>query len=218
MSRRSGFKTSRTPLEVYKGYRIIKVTEIEYFKSYYGNYYLDDVKSKKVHYAFCKEGNEKRPSQDYDAWAKTKNECIEAIDNFIKDDTLYYTNEERQKYVYAPNHKNGYGFSRESLTKLFNAWKKADKRMKKLYEDRLENANYHSFNSYLTSNDIEGAQKWIEKTFPYREKFNVCIISPKTKLKNIQNLTEGMKKTIVEYLISQGLNGTDVELEYIENW
>lgn len=33
MSVRSGHKTSREPLEIYNGYRIIKVTEIEYERS-----------------------------------------------------------------------------------------------------------------------------------------------------------------------------------------
>lgn len=218
MSRRSGFKTSREPLESYRGYRIIKVIDTEYFKSMYGNYYTEYVKNKEVHYTFCKEGEEKRPSQDYDAWLKNKNECFDAIDSFIEDDSLYFTGEERQKYIYGPNHKNSWGFNRESLTKLFNAWKKADKRMRRLYEDRLEDANYHTFNGYLASNDIEGAQRYIEEEFPYQEKFELYTNSAKKRIKEPEKLIEGLNKAISDYLISQGIKDTSVKVRYIENW
>lgn len=110
MSVRSGHKTSREPLEIYNGYRIIKVTEIEYERSIFDSLrYSRWPKSKKVHYDFCKEGNEKKPSQHYGVCASNLAECKECIDNFIKDDSIYFTAEEREKYVYKPNKKCGVG-------------------------------------------------------------------------------------------------------------
>ena len=84
MSLRKGHnKTSREPLEVYNGYRIIMVIELKYEDSDYW-----PIRTKKVHYDFCKEGDEKKPSQHYGAWASNVKECKECIDNFIKDDSI----------------------------------------------------------------------------------------------------------------------------------
>lgn len=66
MSVRSGKETKRTPMELYKGYRVIKVTKIEYHRSLWDNSRFDKnwIDRKEVYYDFCKEGNEKLPSQD----------------------------------------------------------------------------------------------------------------------------------------------------------
>ena len=218
MSVRSGRTTKRTPLDVYKGFRIIQVIEIEYYYSHFTHNYTNLVNKREGHYTFCKDGEEKRPSQDYNAWAETKKECMECIDKFLADNTLYFTNEEREKYIYKPNRKNSWGFNRETITKLFNAWKKADKRIKRLYEDRLTDANYHSFCGLLCENDVEGAQKWIEKEFAYREKFEVYTKSPKARIKDPKALEEGINKAISDYLVKQGIKDTSVEARYIENW
>ena len=218
MSVRSGKKTSRYPLDVYKGFRIIKVKIIEYYRSSFSSGYTNFPEKIETHYTFCKEGEEKRPSQDYNAWADNKKECIECIDKFLADNTLYFTEEELQKYVHGPNHKNGYGFNRQSITKLFNDWKKADKRIKILYEDRLTDANFHSFCGFLCANDVEGAQKWIEEEFAYREKFEVYTKSPKTRIKDPKALEEGINKAISDYLVKQGIKGTSVQVRFCENW
>ena len=92
MSVRSGRETKRQAVEQYKGYSIIKVTSICYHKSIFGDRYDKNwIDSKEVHFTFCKEGDEKKPSKDYTAWATNVAECRECIDNFIKDNCLYYT-------------------------------------------------------------------------------------------------------------------------------
>ena len=59
MSVRSGHKTSREPLEIYNGYRIIKVTEIDYERCIFDpSRFSKWPKRKEGHYDFCKEGNE----------------------------------------------------------------------------------------------------------------------------------------------------------------
>ena len=150
MSVRSGHKTSRNPMTTYLGFYIIQVTEIEYARSIFDpTRFSDWPKSKEVHYDFCKIGDEKKPSKHYGAWASNVNECKECIRNFIKDDSIYFTAEERKKYVYDPNHKCDWRYGYESLMKIMREHQKADKRMKILIEDRLTDANFHSACSYL---------------------------------------------------------------------
>ena len=107
MSTRSGKKTSRNRMTTYKGFDIIQVVVIKYYKPSYSDYYTNIVDKKEVHYDFCKEGEYNKPSKAYECCASNVAECKECIDNFIKDDTIYFTHEEREKYVYKPNHKCG---------------------------------------------------------------------------------------------------------------
>ena len=80
MSVRSGHKTSRNPMTNYKGFTIIQVTEIDYERSIFDpRSYSDWPRQKEVHYDFCKEGNEKKPSQHYGAWASNVKECKECV-------------------------------------------------------------------------------------------------------------------------------------------
>ena len=132
MSVRSGKETKRFPRELYKGYRIIKTEDIKYHRCVWNEAYFDKnwIDSKDVYYNFCKEGNEKLPSQDYIVVAKTIDDCKEAIDKFLEDDTLYFTKAERTKYVKAPNKKCDYAYGYDSLMKLFKEHRKADKRIK----------------------------------------------------------------------------------------
>ena len=93
MSVRSGKETKRTPMELYKGYRVIKVTKIEYHRSLWDNSRFDKnwIDSKEVHFDFCKEGNEKLPSQDYNVKAKNIEDCKEAIDKFLNGDAISFS-------------------------------------------------------------------------------------------------------------------------------
>jgi hypothetical protein len=218
MSVRSGRKTSRYPLDVYKGFRIIKVKVIEYYRSSFSSGYTNIPEKIETHYTFCKEGEEKRPSQDYNAWADNKKECIECIDKFLADNTLYFTEEELQKYVHGPNHKNDYAFNRQSITKLFNDWKKADKRTKILYEDRLTDANFHSACSYLSECDYEGFENFVAKDCKFHEKFEIYTHTMRKAIKDPKRFEEGLAKVIADYIESQGVKDTSVDVNFIENW
>ena len=188
MSVRSGRKTSRYPLDVYKGFRIIKVKIIEYYRSSFSREYTNYPEKIETHYTFCKEGEEKRPSQDYNVWAKTQHECIECIDKFIKDNSLYYTHEEREKYVYKPNQKCGWGYGYESLMKLLKAHQKADKRMKILIEDRLTDANFHAESGFLSEGKYDEFIKIVRKTYPFRETIiNGIFLDPRVDIKALQH-------------------------------
>ena len=219
MSVRSGHKTSREPLEIYNGYRIIKVTEIEYERNFFDpSRYSRWPKSKEVHFDFCKEGDEKRPSQHYGAWAKNVVECKECIDNFIKDNTIYFTAEEREKYVYKPNKKCGWAYGYESLMKLLKEHQKADKRMKILLEDRLDDANFHSEASLLSEGDYEGYIELVRKTYKFREKFEVYTATECKRIKDPKQFEDGLAKVIADYLASQGVKDTSVKVQFCEEW
>jgi hypothetical protein len=219
MSVRSGHKTSREPLEIYNGYRIIKVTEIEYERSWFDpSRYSSWPKSKEVHFDFCKEGNEKKPSQHYVAWASNIKDCKECIDNFIKDDSIYFTAEERQKYVYKPNSKCDYAYGYDSLMKLLKEHQKADKRMKILIEDRLTDANFSTESGLLSEGKYDEFIELVRKTYKFHEKFEVYTATECKRIKDPKQFEEGLAKVINDYLASQGVKDTSVNVRFIEDW
>ena len=221
MSVRSGHKTSREIKETYNGYSIIKVTEIEYERSLFDpSRYSSWPKSKEVHFEFCKEGDEKRPSQHYGAWAKNVVECKECIDNFIKDDSIYFTAEERQKYVKRPNEKCDYGYGYDSLMKLLKEHQKADKRIKILLEDRLDDANFHSEASLLSEGKYDEFIELVRKTYKFREKFEVYTETECKRIKDPQRLEAHIKSAIEEYFKAHNMDvgNTSVSVRFIEDW
>jgi hypothetical protein len=203
----------------YKGFTIIQVTEIDYERSIFDpSRFSNWPKSKEVHYDFCKEGNEKKPSQHYGAWASNVAECKECIDNFIKDDSIYFTAEEREKYVYRPNRKCGWGYDYESLMKLMRQHQKADKRMKILIEDRLTDANFHAECDLLAKGDYEGFIALVRKDYTFKEKFEVYTATECKRIKDPKQFEDGLAKVISDYLASQGVKDTSVNVRFIENW
>lgn len=216
MSVRSGHKTSRNPMTKYKGFTIIQVTEIDYERSIFDPSRFS--KRKEVHYDFCKEGNEKKPSQHYGVWASNLAECKERIDNFIKDDSICFTAEEREKYVYKPNKKCEWGYGYESLMKLLKEHQKADKRMKILIEDRLEDANFYSESCLLSEGKYDEFVDLVRKTYKFREKFEVITETECKRIKDPKQFENGLAKVIGDYLASQRIKDTSVNVRYIENW
>ena len=219
MSVRSGHKTSREIKETYNGYSIIKVTEIEYERSIFDpSRYSSWPKNKNVHFDFCKEGNEKKPSQHYRAWAKNVAECKECIDKFIEDNSLYFTAEEREKYVYKPNKKCDYAYGYDSLMKLLKEHQKADKRMKILIEDRLTDANFHSESGLLSEGKYDEFIELVRKTYKFREKFEVYTATECKRIKDPKKFEEGLAKVIADYLASQGVKNTSVKVQFCKEW
>lgn len=219
MSVRSGHKTSREPLAIYNGYCIIKVTEIEYERSFFDpSRYSRYPKSKRVYFNFCKEGNEKTPSQHYGVWAKNVAECKTCIDNFMLCNVDYFTAEEREKYVYKPNKKCNYGYGYDSLMRLLKEHQKADRRIKILLEDRLDDANFHAEAGLLADDDYEGYIELVRKTYKFREKFEVYTETECKRIKDPKQFEEGLAKVIDDYLASQGVKDTSVNVKFIEDW
>ena len=219
MSVRSGHKTSRESMTEYFGFTIIKVTNIDYARSIFDpSRFSNFIDKKEIHYDFCKVGDEKYPSKHYGAWANNVKECKECIDNFRKDDSIYFTKEEREKYVYRPNHKCDYGYGYDSLMKVMREHQKADKRIKKLLEDRLTDANFHSACSYLSKCDYEGFENFVANDCKFNEKFEIYTQTMRKRIKDPKRLEDGLNKVISDYLASQGIKDTSVIVKFCEEW
>ena len=225
MSVRSGKKTSRNPMTLYKGFYVIQVTKIEYHRSMWNPEYFDKnwIDHKEVYYNFCKEGDEKLPSKDYQVGAKNVAECKEAIDKFLSGDNkgngdIYYTHEEFQKYVKKPNEKCDYAYGYDSLMKLMRQHQKADKRMQWFLEERLHDANFHTEGDILSTCDYEVFEDYCAQQYAFKEKFEVITRTKRKPIKDPQTLVEGMNKVIADYLASQGIKDTSVNVRFIENW
>lgn len=218
MSVKSGKTTQRRIVKTHRGFSIIKVKVIEWWKSQFSSGYSNIPDKVETYYDFCKEGNETRPSQAYECNAKSIAECMECIDNFIKDDTLYFTAEEYEKYVHKPNRKCDWAYGYDSLMKIMREHQKADKRMKILLEDRLTDANFHSACSYLSNCDYEGFENFVAKDCKFHEKFEVYTRTMRKAIKDPKRFEEGLKKVIEDYFLSQWVKDTTADVRYIEDW
>jgi hypothetical protein len=149
--------------------------------------------------------------------AKNVEGCKEAIDKFLNGD-IYYTHAEYQKYVKSPNNKcdNAYGY--DSLMKLMREHKKADKRMKWFLEERLHDANFHTAADYLSDCDYDGFEQFVAKDCQFHEKFEVYTHTMRKAIKDPKALEDGLNKVISDYLASQGIKDTSVEVKFCEEW
>jgi len=212
MSVKSGKTTQRRIVKTHKGFSIIKVKVIEWWKSQFSSGYSNIPNKVVVYYDFCKEGDETKPSQAYECNAKDITECALCIDNFIKDNCLYYTAAERNKYIYNPNSKHGWGFSYDDLITLMKAHKKANKRIKQLYEDRLEDANFHSYCGYLAEERYDDYIALARKE--YQTEFKVSL--DRLTDKEIKLVNNGIADAITAYLKSVGIKNAGVEVNLLK--
>lgn len=225
MSVRSGKETKRHPLEVYKGFRIIKTEHITYHRNLWDNTRFDKnwIDSRDIYFNFCKEGEEKYPSKDYQIGVKTISDCKEAIDKFLSGDSMdngdiYYTHEEYQKYVKQPNVKCDYAYGYESLMKIMRQHQKADKRMQWFLEERLHDANFHSAASILSDGDYERFENFVADDCKFHEKFEVYTHTKRKRIKDPEALERLIQSAIDEALLRYGIKETSVEVKYCEVW
>ena len=227
MSVRSGKQTSRNPMTLYKGFYVIQVTKIEYHRSIWNPEYFDKnwIDHKEVYYNFCKEGDEKLPSKDYQVAAKNVAECKEAIDKFLSGDNkgngdIYYTHEEFQKYVKKPNEKCDYAYGYDSLMKLMRQHQKADKRMRWFIEERLHDANFHTEAGLLSEGKYDEFIELMRKDYTFKEKFEVYTATECKRIKDPQRLEAHIKSAIEEYFKAHKMDvgNTSVNVKFIENW
>ena len=143
---------------------------------------------------------------------------MECIDNFIKDDSIYFTEEEREKYVKRPNRKCDYGYGYDSLMKIMREHQKADKRMKILLEDRLTDANFHSACSFLVKGDYDGFEKFVADDCQFNEKFEVYTHTKRKRIKDPKALERLIQSAIDEALLRYGIKETSVEVKFCEEW
>ena len=102
--------------------------------------------------------------------------------------------------------------------KLLKEHQKADKRMKILIEDRLEDANFRSESGLLSEGKYDEFVDLVRKTYKFREKFEVITETECKRIKDPKQFENGLAKVIGDYLASQGIKDTSVNVRYIENW
>lgn len=203
----------------YHGYDIVKVVEVRYeWSPYLERYHTDIVRERKTYFEFCKMGESNSPSQAYRCHADSLEECKECIDKFIEDDTLYFTKAEIKKYVTTPNEKCQWAYGYVSLKKLMQQHKKADKRMKKLIEERLEDANFKDEYVLLCDEDYEGYEKHIAESYQFREKFEILTTTKRKCIEDPKRFEVGLARVIEEYLVCQGVKDTTTKVTFIEKW
>lgn len=221
MSKTDGITRSRSKVDSYRGFSIIKVLAVHHWYNNYNHCYEMSRRyeiKREVYYEFCEDGNENRPMQAYNCSAKTKEACKECIDKFINDDTLYFTDAEREKYVYQPNRKNDYGFDYNDLMKLMREHQKSKKRIQILLEDRLTDANFHSECGFLCTGDYEGFEKFVTEHFQFNEKFEVYTHTKCDRLKDPEAVRDLIERAINEAFEKYGVKNTTAEVKFIEDW
>ena len=223
MSKSDGITRSRWKVGSHNGFSIIKVLAVHHWYNNYDHRYEMSRQyetKREVYYEFCNEGDENRPAQAYTPYpyVRKEEEIKECIDKFIKDDSIYFTDAERQKYVYGPNHKCEWAYGYNSLMKILREHQKATKRMKILIEDRLTDANFHTECSFLSDGDYEGFKKFVTEHFQFREKFEIITSTECKRIKDPKQFEEGLAKVVEEYLASQGVKGTSASVRFIEVW
>jgi hypothetical protein len=209
----------------YKGYSIIRVTAIHHWYSEYSKCYImsrEYETKRETYYEFCKEGDENSPSKAYTPhpYAKGIIAIKECIDNFIKDDTLYFTDAEREKYVRKPNRKCDWAYGYESLMKILKEHKKADKRMKLLLEDRLDDANFHYEAGELSQEHYDELEKYITDHYTFHEKFEIYTYTKSKRIKDPKRLEAHIKSAIEDYFKEHKMDvgDTSVEVKFCEDW
>ena len=58
----------------------------------------------------------------------------------------------------------------------------------------------------------------VRKTYKFREKFEVMTETECKHIKDPKQFENGLAKVIGDYLASQGIKDTSVDVRYIENW
>ena len=218
MSKSDGITRSRRKVDTYKGFSIIEVLATHHwYNSFEHRYEMSrQYETKKERYfEFCKEGDENRPMQAYTCSFDEIGKCKCGIDEFLKDNSIYFTEAEREKYVYAPNRKCGWGYGYNSLMQIMREHIKADKRMKILLEDRLTDANFHTDCSFLCRGDYKGFEEHAANTYRFREKFEIITNTARKRLKNPEELKDVLKKVLDEVLAKYD---TTVDVKFIPDW
>lgn len=219
MSKLDGITKSRSKVgDSYKGFSIIHVIAIHHWYNNFDRCYEMSRQfetKREVYYEFCKVGDENKPSQAYGVTEKSIAAIKECIDKMLSGEEIYFTDAEREKYIYRPNRKCHWAYGYDSLMQILRQHKKADKRMKILLEDRLDDANFHYEAGLLGNENYKEYEESVIKNFQFREKFEIITHTPKKRLKDPKELLDGLKKVLDEFFKT---HETTVEVKFIEDW
>jgi len=155
---KKSLRTKRTLVDNYKGYPIFLEVNTYFKHSFFNPKYYDTnhVSSKTENYYCCiKNGDMTKSSDRYAYCCRSIEEVKNLISRIENGEEIVLTDKERHDWVIAPNSKNGWGFNTEMLMAIMRAYKKASKRRRVGYLERLEDANFHSEYSALEEENYE---------------------------------------------------------------
>jgi hypothetical protein len=104
--------------------------------------------------------------------------------------------------------------------KVMREHQKADKRIKKLLEDRLVDANFHSWAGYLAQGDYKAYEELSAKECQFNEKFEVYTMTQRKRIKDPKRLEAHIQSAIEEYFKEHNMDvgNTSVEVKFCEEW
>lgn len=139
------------PIEEYKGFQIIQVHKCYYYYSNWERMYdACIVTSRDGYFSFTDKGVDAgRENNHYQMRADSVEACRNYIDKFVSGEFYVMTHTDYAKNVCSYVAKCGYGFTREQLYKMEKDHQKGDLRTKYIIEERLTDANYHSYCDFL---------------------------------------------------------------------
>ena len=152
-------KTTRQKVEEYKGFLIIR----EIWEHQNGWYNVE----KSISYFLCKPDETtpkpwNRAENRLYTWGRTIEDVKKIADELLAGKKVVYTDADRQKYVNNYNRKHGWGFNKNTLLATMRMHQNGTPEMKRLMEDRLEDANFHSYCGDLCENDYGAFMQRIE--------------------------------------------------------
>ena len=225
MSKSDGITKSRHKKGSYKGFSIIYVLAVHHWYDKWDNRYMmsRQYETKRESYLeFCKEGDENCPSKAYTPYphVKSVDDIKKCIDNYIADDSIYFSDAEREKYVHAPNRKCEWAYGYDSLMKVMREHQKASKKIKLLLEDRLVDANFHSWAGLLSSGDYNNYEELAAKECKFREKFEIYTHTKRKRIKDPKRLEAHIQSAIEEYFKEHKMDvgDTSVVVRFCEEW
>jgi hypothetical protein len=104
--------------------------------------------------------------------------------------------------------------------KLLKEHKKADKRMRILIEDRLDDANFHYESGLLSEQKYDELEEFIADNFQFREKFEIITSTKRGRIKDPERLEAHIKSAIEEYFKEHKMDvgDTTVSVNFIKEW
>lgn len=131
----------------YKGFSIIRVTTTQYGRSPYSNKYSKVWGKTNVYqdYFFCKAGSERKPTQRFVCYCSNLESAKKNIDRLLSGAEVILTRGEYARRIQVPNEKCEWGFSKADLLSFMKKHERGDKKTKYVIEERLTDANFHSY-------------------------------------------------------------------------
>lgn len=149
----------------HNGFSIIKIetTCYRYANGRYSKKY--GVSSRYSTMAFCENGTENKPSCRIIAMGSLIEDVKKEIDDYVGGKVVRLTEGEYHKYISGPNHKCGWGFSSDDLFAFLKAYKRGDKKKRYIIEERLTDANFHSFCSLLCNEEYDKFEELVREEY-----------------------------------------------------